>query len=190
MPIPIVSTYSKIKSFKMEYLNKLLSRSRCVCFVLWKFLRVLHYQDTVHTEAHTNIMMYLIFTLVYIDTLQNRAIRYFLGVHRFTPILAINGEMGWTLSIHRRWVNMIRLWNRLISMDDNRLTKCVFNSDYTATGKTWCLDMKNLLHQVNMQQSFENKQIVNLEHVKNLFNNKHQQEWNEKLHTVSKLRTM
>ena len=60
-----------------------------------------------------------------IDTLQNIAIRYFLGVHRFTPILAINGEMGWTLSIHRRWVNMIRLWNRLISMDDNRLTKCV-----------------------------------------------------------------
>ena len=124
-----------------------------------------------------------------IDTLQNRAIRYFLGVHRFTPILAINGEMGWTLSIHRRWVNMIRLWNRLISMDDNRLTKCVFNSDYTATGKIWCSDLKNLLHQVNMQQSFENKQIVNLEHVKNLFNNKHQQEWNEKLHTVSKLRT-
>ena len=40
-----------------------------------------------------------------------------------------------------------------------------------------------------MQPSFENKHIVNLEHVKNLFNNKHQQEWNEKLHTVSKLRT-
>ena len=31
-----------------------------------------------------------------IDTLQNRAIQYFLGVHRFTPILAINGKMGWT----------------------------------------------------------------------------------------------
>ena len=82
---------------------------------------------------------------------------------------------------------MIRLWNRLISMEDNRLTKCVFNSYYTATGKTWWSDLKNLLHQVNMQQSFENKQIVNLEHVKNLFNNKHKQEWNEKLHTVSKL---
>ena len=32
-----------------------------------------------------------------IDTVQNRAIRYFLGVHRFTPLLAINGEMGWTM---------------------------------------------------------------------------------------------
>ena len=102
-----------------------------------------------------------------IDTLQNRAIRYFLGVHRFTPLLAINGEMGWTLSIYRRLVIMIRLWNRLINMDNNRLTKCVFNFDFTATGKTWRSDLKHLLHQVYMQQSFENKQIVNLEHVKN-----------------------
>ena len=44
-----------------------------------------------------------------IDTVQNRAIRYFLGVHRFTPLLAINGEMGWTISMHRRWANMLRL---------------------------------------------------------------------------------
>ena len=52
-------------------------------------------------------------------------------------------------------------------MDGNRLTKCVINLDYTATGKTWCSDLKQLLHQVNMQQSFENKHIVILEHVKN-----------------------
>ena len=28
-----------------------------------------------------------------IDSVQNRAIRYFLGVHRFTPSLAINGDV-------------------------------------------------------------------------------------------------
>ena len=43
-----------------------------------------------------------------IDMIQNRAIRYFMGVHRFTPILAITGDMGWITSIHRRWVNMLR----------------------------------------------------------------------------------
>ena len=36
---------------------------------------------------------------------------------------------------------MIRLWNRLISMDDNRLTKCAFNIDYSLQVKrgaqTW-----------------------------------------------------
>ena len=124
-----------------------------------------------------------------IDTLQSKAIRYFLRVLRFTPILAINGEMGWTLFIYRRWVNMIRLWNRLINMDDNRITKCLFNVDYVVIGKTWCSDLKSLLHQINMQQSFENKQTVNLEHVESLVDYMHQHESNEKLHTVSKLRT-
>ena len=33
-----------------------------------------------------------------IDTVQNRAIRYFLGTHRFSPNLAINGDMGWLSS--------------------------------------------------------------------------------------------
>ena len=43
-----------------------------------------------------------------INMIRNRAIRYFLGVHRLTPILAITGDMGWVSSTHRRWVNMLR----------------------------------------------------------------------------------
>ena len=84
---------------------------------------------------------------------------------------------------------MIRLWKCLISMDDNRLTKCVFNFDYTATGKTWCSDLKHLLHQVNMQQSFENKQIINLEHVKICLIISTNKNGIKNCNTVSKLRT-
>ena len=29
------------------------------------------------------------------DNIQNRAMRYFLGVHRFAPLLAVYGDMGW-----------------------------------------------------------------------------------------------
>ena len=47
------------------------------------------------------------------------------------------------------------LWKDLISMDDNGLTKCLFNVDYTATGNTWCSDLKSLLHQVKMQQTVD-----------------------------------
>ena len=63
------------------------------------------------------------------DMVQNRAIRYFLGLHRFTPILAINGDMCWPLTLHRRWTNMLRLWNRLVGMENNRLTKKIFLYD-------------------------------------------------------------
>ena len=118
-----------------------------------------------------------------IDNVQNRAIRYFLGVHRFTPLLAINGEMGWTTSIHRRWVNMFRLWNRLISMNNNRLTKHVFNFDYNSSGKTWCWEIKFISEQLNMQHIFVNKQTVDLKHVENLLGTIYQRDWNEKLIT-------
>ena len=74
-------------------------------------------------------------------------------------MIAINGETGWTLSIYRRWVNMIRLWDRLSSLDDNRLTKCVFYFDYTATGKTWCPDLKHLLHQVYMKKVLKTNKL-------------------------------
>ncbi|XP_053381944.1 uncharacterized protein LOC128549356 [Mercenaria mercenaria] len=43
-----------------------------------------------------------------IDNVQHRAIRCYLGVHRFAPILAITGDMGWIPSNYRRWTNMIR----------------------------------------------------------------------------------
>jgi hypothetical protein len=35
-----------------------------------------------------------------IDNIQNRAIRYYLGVHRFTPVLALTGDTGWLPSIY------------------------------------------------------------------------------------------
>ena len=54
--------------------------------------------------------------------IQNLAIRYFMGVHRFTPILAITGDMGWVVSTSRCWANVLRLWNRFVNMDENRLT--------------------------------------------------------------------
>ena len=57
-----------------------------------------------------------------VDTVQNRAMRAFLGVHRFTPKLALEGDMGWLSSRYRRWLSMLRLWNRLVKLADDRLT--------------------------------------------------------------------
>ena len=67
-----------------------------------------------------------------IDSVQNRAIRYFLGVHRFTPNLAINGDIGWLSFSMKHWYHMIRMWNRVILMGDIRLTKRIFSLDYAS----------------------------------------------------------
>ncbi len=60
------------------------------------------------------------------DKIQNRAIIYYLGVHLKAQILAIEGDMGWIRIKVSQWVAMLRLWNKLIQMLDNCLTKKVF----------------------------------------------------------------
>ena len=42
-----------------------------------------------------------------INDVQYRAMRYFLGVNRFIPMLGLEGEMGWMPSAHRRDIDMI-----------------------------------------------------------------------------------
>lgn len=79
-----------------------------------------------------------------IDNIQNRAIRYFMGVHRFAPTLAIYGDTGWIPSQFRRWINMIRFWNRVLSFDEERITKIVFEFDYNRCRNNWCCDLKEV----------------------------------------------
>ena len=125
-----------------------------------------------------------------IDMIQNRAIRYFMGVHRFTPILAITGDMGWVVSTNRRWANVLRLWNRLVNMNETRLTRKVFDYDYSmAGGKNWCSDVKTILTKVDLLAEFYNKTSVDLKNVENKLLENHKIDWSNKLQTVSKLRT-
>ena len=49
------------------------------------------------------------------DKIQNRALRYFLGVHKFCPVPAMHGDMGYHECKFRRFLNMLRYWNRIIN---------------------------------------------------------------------------
>ena len=56
--------------------------------------------------------------------------RIFLGVHHFSPKLALEGDMGGMLCRNRRFICILRLWNRLLNLPDDRLTKQIFINDY------------------------------------------------------------
>ncbi|XP_060563130.1 uncharacterized protein LOC132722622 [Ruditapes philippinarum] len=96
------------------------------------------------------------------ENVQHRAIRYYLGVHRFAPILAITGDIEWVPTNYRRWLNMLRMWNRLVSLDDNRITKQVFNVDYSHCQNNWCSEMKDIMSKIGMNDNFINRQPINL----------------------------
>ena len=72
----IISKIHSLKEFGIKTYEKLYSA--CVVPILDYCSSVWGYKD---------------FSCV--DTVQNKSIRYFLGVHKFAPNLAINGDVGW-----------------------------------------------------------------------------------------------
>ena len=124
-----------------------------------------------------------------IDTIQNRALRYFMGVHRFTPIVALHGDAGWLPSQLRRWISMARFWNRVLSFEEDRLTRVAFDLDYSLQVNNWCSDMKHIFSQLNMEDSFRSKSKINLETFRRKITEMHSVNWSDSVQTVSKLRT-
>ena len=122
-----------------------------------------------------------------IDAVQNRAIRLFLGVHKFAPNAAINADMGWVSCRTRRHVNMLHLWNRLVSMDDSRLTKAIFLWDKTKSG--WCKNIKEILYNINCSEYFDNTAVIDLGVAKKLLHLVHCDNWRADVHNYPKLRT-
>ena len=124
-----------------------------------------------------------------IDNIQHRAIRYFLGVHRFAPLLAIHGDIGWIPSIYRRWISLIRYWNRLVKFDENRLTKVIFNRDYRLCRNNWCSELKDVLNKLDLITFYDNKTTINMKTVKDKIHLYYSSVWVDSVQNVPKLRT-
>ena len=76
------------------------------------------------------------------EAVQNRAIRSFLGVHKFLANLAINGDMGWENCSIRKKIEILRIWNRVVVMDEARLCKKIFNWEFDKGVNNWCTCVK------------------------------------------------
>ena len=99
--------------------------------------------------------------------------------------------MGWTISVHRRWLNIIRLWNRLVDMDDDRLTKKVFVYDFNKnTNSTWCSEVKSILEKIGLRtRCFQNMIKSDIKVCEQSLFDNYCNEWSTKSRDVSKLRT-
>ena len=58
-----------------------------------------------------------------INAVQNRAMRFFLGVEKYTPVAALEGEMGLEPSFIKQWTCIGRHFIRLSFMPLNRINK-------------------------------------------------------------------
>ena len=51
------------------------------------------------------------------ENVSNRAMKFYLGVHKYAPNAAVRGECGWIKCKYDRWLIMCRYWNRLVQMN-------------------------------------------------------------------------
>ena len=122
---------------------------------------------------------------------QHRAMRVFLGVHRYAPILAMEGDIGWLSPKHRRWVSMLRLWNRLVAMDPSRLTYKVFTHDfYMAQSdiKNWCYNIWKILASIGLEDCFYNREPCDIDTCKEQLFELQKSKWEEDVLKKPKLR--
>ena len=129
-----------------------------------------------------------------LDTVHNRAMRAFLGVHRFTSVPAISGDMAWLKPKFRRHLEIIRFWLRLTTMDDTRLTKRVFLWDKAFRKGTWSKDVEHILRESNLAHLIcdEPLNIMSktdiIKSVENSLLNKQVTQWKKDVASQSKLR--
>jgi hypothetical protein len=115
------------------------------------------------------------------EKVQFRACRYYLGVPPKTPLLAISGDMGWLSATLRRHVNICKLWNRLINMDDSRLNKRVFIWDKNLCTKNWSSEIFEIFRKGNMTDTFQNTCHCDIKVLQNVLFTSLKQEWLQNL---------
>ncbi len=125
------------------------------------------------------------------EGIQEKAIRYFLALHRFTPIPELRGEVGWMSTRGRRWIGMVRFWNRLIKMTETRLNHIVFKWDYTLSNHNdnWSSELRAILSTFNMPHIFDQKCFCNLDLLKQKCREYDKEEWLNQIQQKPKLRT-
>ena len=123
------------------------------------------------------------------ERVAQRAMRYYLGVHSKAPIVALVGDMGWRSSQYHRHLNMIHYWNRMIEMDNNRLTKQVFLYDKQMCKENWCDEIKMLCNATGHMPNFNNLLHIDIEYFNEKNHENFENRWNYGLSSKPKLRT-
>ena len=74
--------------------------------------------------------------------------------------------MGWLPCEIRQKFEMLRLWNRLISIDENRIVSKIFIWDEQLCNNNWSMEVKSICEEIDMIPNFENNCFINLEQAK------------------------
>jgi hypothetical protein len=90
-----------------------------------------------------------------IDAVHNRMCRYFLGVSKFTPNAAVQGDMGVRVPWQQQKLEIARQWCRLKNMAHDRVNKKIFQWADNMKCKNWNSKMKDFLKLCKLEHYWE-----------------------------------
>jgi len=127
------------------------------------------------------------------NSVHNRAMRYYLGVHKFAPIPGMEGDMNW-LQPQTRWKhNIIWLWNRLLNTNPNRLVYKIFEYDHHCYTNdlvnNWSKYVHDILIELNLEDKFVNKGMCVMPHIDSMLKLSSEESWRQRVLSKPKLRT-
>jgi hypothetical protein len=123
-------------------------------------------------------------------TIQNRAQRLFLGVHKYACNEAVNGDMGWRSASAKQQLWVLRLWNHLCEMDEDRLCKKFFNIDHKFKRSNWSAGVKKMLKSITGDDLyFNSKAPLGTQEAGEVLDMADELSWGVQLEKKSKLRT-
>ena len=116
-----------------------------------------------------------------LDKIHMRAIRCFLGVNRYATKVGYEGELGWVPPLIRRQLEMLRLWNHLVGLNETRLPRIMYGL-MMKHKNTWINEIISIFKRINCMDMFENNvKIVNfkvfLNHAKDKLMMEHCAQW-------------
>ena len=97
--------------------------------------------------------------------------------------------MGWVPSDIRRKACVLRYWNRLVTMEDYRLTKQIFDAEFSSGYGKWCKSVRSILQECNMSYLYDTKCPVDVNACRDIMLQNFTQNWHKGLNAKPKLRT-
>jgi len=123
------------------------------------------------------------------ESIQLRAMKFFLGVNKYTPNVGVRGECGWISTKYVQWKNICKYWNRLQNTENTRMLYKVFSYDYAKCKNNWCSDVKTIFSELDVENVFTNLSLCSLDEIELKLKDCNNIYWENNVQSFKKLRT-
>jgi hypothetical protein len=130
-----------------------------------------------------------------LESVQTKASRVFIGVHKFAPHAAIEGDTGWIPCETRHKLIRLKFWNKALALPGHRLPKQALLEMYhnppipQDENKTWISNCRTTLVECDQQNVYDDLTPCSIEKCADKLKSIDEKRWIDAIAAKPKLRT-